>query len=113
MPDNRRDMAQQLKQETRDIFRPRRNQTLGDKPFFFRKAENADHLSKWLQSRKYNSYTMGSTDKAGNPIFGLSWDFKPDSDWSKWEKRGLVIVLARDQRDAVQAIIEQVMNAKG
>jgi len=53
-------------------------------------------LGFWLKERKYNAYSEGHTDKNGNLMIGLSWEYRPDEDWSKWEKRGLLVVVDPD-----------------
>lgn len=75
---------------------------------FFIKNENGIRaLPNWLRKRRYNSWSIGHQDKNGNSMFGLSWDKKPDSYWSDWEPRGLVIMLNDDLREQTLALIEK------
>lgn len=65
-----------------------------DKPFFVKNESDFPALRAWLKGKKYNTFISGLTDKKGNQMIGLSWDFDIDNDWSrKWVGRGLLIIL--------------------
>lgn len=60
-------------------------------------------LPIFLRRRRYNGYSIGSADKRGKPLIGLSWQW---SDW-KFDKRGLICCNSLDLRLKAQKIVEE------
>lgn len=58
-------------------------------------------LPYFLKNRTYNSYSIGSKDKFGNLLIGLSW-VSPGNGFSK---RGLVCCKTVELRDSAEEII--------
>ena len=75
--------------------------------FFIKNEKGIAALPRWLRKRRYNSWTIGHSDKNGNPMYGLSWDKKPDSYWSDWEPRGLIVMLNKELEDLALSLIEK------
>lgn len=64
-------------------------------------------LKYWLRRRDYNSYSMGSTDKQGRDIIGLSWELRPDSDYSKFERRGIIVCVNESAYATALKLVEE------
>lgn len=70
-------------------------------------AEAALHaLPGWLKKRQYNACALGLQDRHGNSMIGLSWERNPDSDWSKHDRAGLVLIKASALYDRALEIVE-------
>lgn len=77
------------------------------KPFIVASEKGIKALPWWLKKEKYNSWTWGGTDKNGNPMITLYWDWKPDSDWGKSDFKGIIIITNRDFRERALEIVEK------
>lgn len=81
----------------------------GDKPFFLRSRGDLPTLEKWLQGRNFNCGCRIGDDKKGNPMLSIAYDRKPDSDWHMPDKRGLIIVTAKND-DSLWVDVEAMIN---
>jgi len=77
-------------------------------PFFVRSKDDMPRLRKWLDGIKFNCGGYTRDDKKGNPMVGLGYDWKPESDWSMPDKRGLIIVVKRDLLPEVEATVDRM-----
>lgn len=58
-----------------------------DMPWFrVHNEKGLSQLERKLKSAQYNTWSEDHRDKNRNPISILSWDRKPDSDWSRPDK---------------------------
>lgn len=79
-----------------------------DKPFFVRSENDMKSLAKWLSDRRFNCGGFCANDKKGNPMVSIGYDWKPESDWSMPEKRGLIVVIAKKQLGKVEALVNRM-----
>ena len=79
-----------------------------EKPFFLEDRSQLPALEAWLKDRTFNCGGYFRSDSKGNPMFSIGWDWKPESDWSIPDKRGLVIVCDPAARDDVEALIARM-----
>ena len=77
-------------------------------PFVMQNSSGSKHAFKfWLKERKYNAWSIGHMDKKGQRMIGLSWEYNPESDWTKHDRRGLVICRDDAAHEAALEIIEK------
>lgn len=85
-----------------------------DAPFIMQNTAGAKcALKHWLKARRYNAWSFGQTDKKGQPLIGLSWEHKPDSDWSKHDRAGLIICRDDAALNAALEILKSADKKKG
>lgn len=76
-------------------------------PFFLRRRDDWPALERWLDGRRFNCASHFSSDRKGNPMLALGWDWNPDSDHGRVDKRGFVIVTDKTLADEVLAFIKE------
>jgi hypothetical protein len=85
-----------------DLKRASRKAPDGEKPFFCKNEKSIAALRYWLRDRgAYNCVARGDL-ASGKPYVGLNMDWKPDSDWAKIEKRGLIICDSQELADQAE-----------
>lgn len=67
-----------------------------DGPFIVKCSSGLTALKYWLQNQKYNTF-VETTDKNGNPMYGLLWDYELGKFPSERRThRGLILVLDKN-----------------
>ena len=79
-----------------------------NRPFIIANQKGIDALPFWLKKRKYNSWIWPLSDKHGNSMIGLSWDYDINNDWSKrHDPAGLIIVKNKDLTKIAVDVVEE------
>lgn len=84
-----------------------------EKPFFINNRASLDALAKALHRVDYKCWSVGLRTKAGKHFIGLSWDYKPNSDYSKkWDKRGIIVFNSFQAYEDLHDDVVKILNEK-
>lgn len=80
-------------------------------PIFVKNQSTFDEAIKHIKDTDFNQFS-DREDSKGNPMYGLGYDYKPDSDWGKVTPRGLIVVVKRSFNDAIRKALHKKLNWK-